>query len=158
VSAAPGNCIFYWKILSPGGPEKDRAPNNFCRRPGFHSTGAGIAPRRIAPTLGRAADCAREEGESEVQNGPAERSARRTGQHREGRARGWGRPSHCFLLLLFRDGAAGDTIARIARRVRLHIIGLRVNYQRGAAIAEHRMIVAAQGDVLVRHVGLGRSI
>jgi len=123
------------------GTRKKSPRNNFRGVPVFDQNGARRSrPRDIAPVLA-GLQIARE-GVNEVQNGPAEKSARRTGQHREGRARGWGRPSHYFHSLLFRDRAASDPVARIARRIRLHVIGLRVNHQCGAAITEHRVVVA----------------
>jgi hypothetical protein len=40
---------------------------------------------------------------------------------------------------LFFDDAAGDPIARVAGRVAHQVVGLLVNYQRGAAFVEERI-------------------
>ena len=152
------NRIFLQKNPEPGRPGKNRAGKQLPLKARVSLNRGGKRTPKDRTDTQQGCGLRREEGVKEVQNGPAERSAPRTGQHREGRARGWGRPSHCFLRLLFRDRAAGYAISGIARRVRLHIVGLRVNHQRGPAIAEHRVIVASQGDVLVRHRRLSRSI
>ena len=141
IVARANHVPFYGKLPRGIGSLKKLPRHNFRRVPVFDQNGARRSrPRDIAPVLA-GLQIARE-GVNEVQNGPAEKSARRTGQHREGRARGWGRPSHYFHSLLFRDRAASDPVARIARRIRLHVIGLRVNHQCGAAITEHRVVVA----------------
>lgn len=41
-----------------------------------------------------------------------------------------------LLSCLVRNRAAGDAVARIARRIGFHVIGFGVNHQRGSTIAE----------------------
>src|SRR5678810_594034 len=45
---------------------------------------------------------------------------------------------------LFRDNAAGDTIAGISGRIALQIVGLRMNHQRGATAGEHGICAFTQ--------------
>ena len=136
---------------------KKSLQNNFRRVLVFDETGAQkprptyrTSTRRDCRACPRGCERSAERASGEIRS--SDRSAPRRA------CQGMGTPFSLFHSLLFRDRAAGDPVSGIARRVRLQIIGLRVNYQRGAAIAEHRMIVAAQINVLVRHVGLGRSI
>ena len=59
---------------------------------------------------------------------------------------------------LLRNRSAGDPIARITCRIGLHIVGFGMDDQGRPAVAEHRMIVAAEIYILVRDGHLGRAI
>jgi len=59
---------------------------------------------------------------------------------------------------LFRNHTTGDAVSRVSRRIALQVIGLGVNHQRRPAIAEQRMAVVAERDVLVHDLELGCAL
>lgn len=59
---------------------------------------------------------------------------------------------------LFRDNAAGDTIAGISGRIALQIVGLRMNHQRGATAGEHGICAFTQRHFRGVHRQLCRTV
>jgi len=58
---------------------------------------------------------------------------------------------------LRRDQAAGDAVAGVAGGVGLHVVGLGVDHEGYAAIAEKRVRVGAEGDIVIDDGRLGRA-
>jgi|SRR5208337_62567 len=56
---------------------------------------------------------------------------------------------------LLRYYAAGDAVAGVTSGIGLHVVGFRVDNDRGAAVAEKRMRAVAEGHVFVFHGGIG---
>src|SRR5271165_1183127 len=61
---------------------------------------------------------------------------------------------------LFRNHAAGDAVAGVARGIGLHVVGLGVNHERGASVGEQRISFRAhaQYDVGILNGGLGSAV
>ena len=96
----------------------------------FMKNGAQMFAPKIAPEAGRQPKASdRYRVSKKCGTGPGRVTHRQTGRHREGRARGWGRPSQYFdLFLLFRDRAARNPVPCVACGIGLHVVSLRVNY------------------------------
>jgi len=58
-------------------------------------------------------------------------------------------------LALFHDYAAGNTVARIARRIAHQIVGLGVDHECGAAACKHRIRAIAESYAIIDHGNLG---
>ncbi len=61
-------------------------------------------------------------------------------------------------LTLLRDYAAGDAVAGVARRISFHIVGFGVDDERGASVAEQRVVVGPEVYILVLELRIGFAI
>jgi len=124
-----------------GGKKEKSHRNNFCPRVVFEQTGAREAP--ATSHRGLAGGEAPARGVNEVRTGPRRNPLVGPVSTEKGVPGDGDALLINFGIVLLRDRSARDPVPRCARRICLHIVRLRVNYQRRPAIAEHRVIVAA---------------